>query len=67
MVNSPSLATAQKVVVRQAKTAVSKGVFRSRFSRMATKSSIVHGSFGAFFDFGGVVLSKFRTQVVGGM
>lgn len=44
-VNSPSRATDQKVVVRQAKTAMSKGSFRSRFSRMATKSSIVHGGF----------------------
>jgi len=53
MVNSPSRATDQKVVVRQAKTAASKGSFRFKFSRMAVKSSIVHGFCCAFVDSGG--------------
>ena len=51
--NSPSLAAAQNVVVRQAKTAASKGLSRLRLSRMATRSSIVHGGFCAFSDLGG--------------
>lgn len=53
MVNSLSLATAQNVVVRQAKTATSNGAFRSRFSQMASRSLIVHGGFWAFSNFGG--------------
>ena len=43
MVSSPSRATDQKAVVRQAKTAASKGSLGFRFSRMATRSSIVQG------------------------
>ena len=53
MVNSPSLATAQKVVVRQAKTAALKGSFRFRFWQIAVKSSIVQGSLGVLLDFVG--------------
>ena len=43
MVSSPSCATDQKVVVRQARTVVSKGSLGFRFLWMATKSSIVQG------------------------
>lgn len=52
--NSPVLAMAKNVVVRQLKTAVSRGKFKSSWLRMATIRSMVYGCRLLHFEADGV-------------
>ena len=65
MVNSPNLAAAKKVVVRQEKTAASRGLERSNFESRERTMGIVKGErFGLFEDGGAKITAPSKAAFI---